>query len=337
MKKFIFLLKNYCYISGSMILFSLIDLLFWIISLNYTGLVFWLLFALQCVYFVWWVWKNIFYQLNAFRLVNFVWDNPLSVIIGKLGTGKTLLLTYLSQTMKLLTDKIYSNYPLEDEKVKVLTFKNLDFTDRTKPVPPDDSLILFDESYLYIDGTSPHDEKKVHSGKIPWIVLARHFGNRALFTAQREGMIWNNIRQLASGIIIPISLKKPIAKKGFNFFNRFFIMRIGIFQDITDYEIWKTKLVERTAEGKRAKHKSDVGLGIRFFKIIIPLEFAQKYDSQWLKFVRDLKNDEIVNYKEYYWSEIIKLSVKERLELFDIDILKKNLKLKKEKGSGKND
>ncbi|AXF95767.1 spiroplasma plectrovirus-related protein [Spiroplasma phoeniceum P40] len=172
-----------------MLLFSLIDLLLWLISLYCVGLVFWILFALQCVYFVWWLWKNIFYQLNAFRLVNFVWDNPLSVIIGKLGTGKTLLLTYLSQTMKLLTDEIYSNYPLEDDKVKVLTFKNLDFTDRTKLVPPDDSVILFDESYLYIDGTSPHDEKKVHSGKIPWIVLARHFGHRALFTAQREGLL----------------------------------------------------------------------------------------------------------------------------------------------------
>ncbi|ALA98289.1 Spiroplasmavirus-related protein [Spiroplasma kunkelii CR2-3x] len=210
------------------------------------------------------MWKNIFYQLNAFRLVQFIWDNPLSVIIGKLGTGKTLLLTYLSQVMKLLTDKIYSNYPLEDDFY-------LDFTDRTKLVPLDDNVILFDESYLYIDGTSPHDEKKVHSGKIPGIVLARHFGNRALFTAQREGMIWNNIRQLASGIIIPISLKKHVAKKGFNFFNSFFIMRIGIFQDITDYETWKTKSVERAVEDKRVKDKSDVGLGIRFFKIIIPL------------------------------------------------------------------
>ncbi|AXF95344.1 spiroplasma plectrovirus-related protein [Spiroplasma phoeniceum P40] len=114
-------------------------------------------------------------------------------------------------------------------------------------------------------------------------------------------------------------------------------MRIGIFQDITDYEIWKTKSVERTAEGKRAKHKSDVGLEIRFFKIIIPLEFANKYDSQWLKFVRDFKNDKIIDKKEYYWSEITKLSVKERLELFDIDILKKNLKPKKEKGNRKDD
>jgi len=44
-------------------------------------------------------------------------------------------------------------------------------------------------------------------------VLARHFGHRALFTAQREGMLWNNIRQLASGIIIPISLKNQLLKK----------------------------------------------------------------------------------------------------------------------------
>ncbi len=127
MKKFVFFLINFCYINSSIFLFSLIDLLLWIISLNYTGLVFWLLFALQCVYFFWWIWKNVFYQLNVFRLVCFIWDNPLSVIIGKLGTGKTLL----------------------------LTFNNLDFTDRTKLVPPDDSLILFDESFLYIDGTSP--------------------------------------------------------------------------------------------------------------------------------------------------------------------------------------
>ncbi len=190
MKKFVFFLINFCYISGSMFLFSLIDLLLWIISLNYTGLVFWLLFALQSVYFIWWVLKNVFYQLNVFRLVYFIWDNPLSVIIGKLGTAKTLLLTFLSQVMKLLTKKIYSNYPIEDDAIKLLTFNNLDFTDRTKLVPPDDSLILFDESFLYIDGTSrPHEVKKVHGGKSVWMVLARHFKNRAIFTVQREGMM----------------------------------------------------------------------------------------------------------------------------------------------------
>ena len=62
--------------------------------------------------------------------------------------------------MKLLTNKIYSNYVLEYEKVKVLTFNNLDFTDRTELVPLDESLIPFDECYLCTYGISPHDEKK---------------------------------------------------------------------------------------------------------------------------------------------------------------------------------
>ncbi len=53
MKNFVFFLINFYYISGSTVLFSLIDLLLWIISLNYIGLVFLLLFALQCIYFIW--------------------------------------------------------------------------------------------------------------------------------------------------------------------------------------------------------------------------------------------------------------------------------------------
>ncbi len=83
--------------------------------------------------------------------------------------------------------------------------------------------------------------------------------------------MWNNICHLASGIIIPILLKKPVKSKLGNIFNFSFFMRIVIFQDITDYEIWKTKSVERTTQGKRAKHKSNIGLVIRFFKMIIPL------------------------------------------------------------------
>jgi hypothetical protein len=81
--------------------------------------------------------------------------------------GKTLFLTYLSRVMKLLTENIYSNYPIQEEGVKVLTFNNLDFKDRKKLIPPDDSLILFDESFLYLDGTSPDKEKEKHAGKIP--------------------------------------------------------------------------------------------------------------------------------------------------------------------------
>lgn len=312
-----------------LLIYSGIDLVLAIGVFMTTGLWYWVLFSIQCIYFLFFLWIHIKYQLSSHNLNNFIWDSPISLVIGKLGTGKTLFLAYLSEVMKHKAEHVYSNFPVDDKHTKLLTFNNLDFTNRTKLVPPDDSLILFDESYLYVDGTSPHDEKVTHSGKIPWIVLARHFRNRAVFTAQRSGMLWNNIRELSSCLIIPLKLRKPkIKKKGLNLFNRFFIMKLGIFQDIDSYEIWKNKSTERLADGKRVKQKSDDGIGIHFFKIIIPLEYVEKYDSHWLNFVRDLKNDEISNKREYHWFEIQNLDNKEKLKLFDIDILKKNLQKK---------
>lgn len=115
--------------------------------------------------------------------------------------------------MKFLAENIYSNYPIDDKDVKVLTFNNLDFKDQKKLVPLDDSLILFDEIFLYLDGTSPDKEKQKHSGKNTWIILLLHFKNRAIFTAQREGMLWNNIRNLANGVFIPLSLKNQCEVK----------------------------------------------------------------------------------------------------------------------------
>ncbi len=84
-------------------------------------------------------------------------------------------------------------------------------------------------SFLYINGTSPYKVKKVHGGKSVWIVLARHFKNRVIFTVNSEVILWNNIRYLASGIIIRISLKNPVKSKLGNIFNHSFVMRIAIF------------------------------------------------------------------------------------------------------------
>lgn len=337
-KKLILVIENFCYINLSLLSLNLYYVIIFLVSLKFNqGFVFWILFVAQIFYFGFWLSRNIKFQLTIFSLIYLLWDCPLSIIIGKLGMGKTLLLTYLSRVMKLLTENIYSNYPIEEKGVKVLTFNNLDFKDRKKIIPPDDSLILFDESFLYLDGTSPDKEKEKHSGKIPWIVGARHLKHRAIFTAQREGMLWNNIRQLSNSILIPLHLKKPKRSKNklFSIFNQSFILTLGFFQDIADYQAWKEKSVERLADGKRTRYKSSDGLGIRFFKIIIPLEIANKYDSYWLSFIRDLKNDEITNKEEFYWVDIFKLTNKERLDLFDIDILKKNLEPQKEKTKNK--
>lgn len=313
---------NWCYINSSFIIFNILYFFVFIISFYSTG--FWIIFLiiLEIVYFSWWLWKNIFYQINTFKLIEFIWQSPISLIIGKLGTGKTLLLTYLNEIMKLKTDSLYTNYPIQDKKTKIITFRHFDFRDKTKQIPPTNSFIGFDESFLYIDGTNPKDTKVLHSGKIPWILLARHFGNVAVFTAQRDKMIWNNIRELASCMIIPLDLKLPPKR---SILPKFFIMQLGIFQDWDIYEIWKNKSAERVADGKKSKRKSDLGLGIKFFKILIPISIAKKYDSCWLEFVRDLKNKNLKNSHEIYWNDINNLSEKELLDLFDIDILKANL------------
>lgn len=125
-KKLILIMKNFCYINLSLLFLNFIYVIIFLLSLNFNqGLVYWFLFVAQIFYFGFWISKNIKFQLTIFSLIYLLWDCPLSIIIGKLGMGKTLLLTYLSEVMKLLTENIYSNYPIEEKGVKVLTFSNL--------------------------------------------------------------------------------------------------------------------------------------------------------------------------------------------------------------------
>ncbi len=259
------ILINFAYINSSLTFFNFFYFIIFFFSYVWTGgfLVYvWLI--LEVAYFIFWLWKNIFYQLNNFRLRNFILDSPISMIIGKLGTGKTLLLTYLNEIMQTKSSHVYTNYPINDKNTKIITFKHFDFNDKTKLIPPNNSFIGFDESFLYMDGTDPKTTKLIHNGKIPYILLARHFNNNLCITAQRPNMVWNNIRELATCTIIPLSLKKP--PNGKTLIPKFFIMELGVFQDMDMYEIWKNKSMERVSDGKKSKRKSDMGLGVKFFK-----------------------------------------------------------------------
>lgn len=326
-KKVVLVFKNFIAINNSMLPLNLIYVFLGIINIFINNFIWWIIFIIQSLYFLWWIWKNIYYQWNCFKFIDYIWDSPLSLIIGKLGTGKTLLLTYLNQYIEYKADHIFSNYPIDDEmRTKLITFKNLDFRDKKKMIPLDNSFIGFDESFLYIDGTNPKETKIQHEGKIPWVLLARHFRNRAVFTAQRSGMVWNNIRQLASSVIIPLSLRKPKQKK--SFIPKFFILKLAIFGDIETFDIWRVEAIKRVTNGKGLKNKTSVALGIRFFKILIPIEVARSYDSFWLEFVRDMKNSKVKENYFTYWNDIKDLSNDEKLELFDIDILKRNVGVK---------
>jgi hypothetical protein len=76
-----------------------------------------------------------------------------SNINGALGTGKTMLLTYLSEIAKF--DNVYSNYFINDDKVGVLGLNHLYFKNRKYKISPNDSLPLFDEIFLYMNGADP--------------------------------------------------------------------------------------------------------------------------------------------------------------------------------------
>ncbi|WFG99766.1 hypothetical protein M1771_07145 [Spiroplasma citri] len=95
------------------------------------------------IIFFWSFFSNLF---QTRKLIKIVKSSPISIINGALGTGKTLLMTYLSQIAKF--DNVYSNYFINDEKIGVLGLNHLDFKNKKYKIPPDDSLILFDEIFL---------------------------------------------------------------------------------------------------------------------------------------------------------------------------------------------
>lgn len=314
---------NFIYINARFLPLTILSIILYFLGQAYGSLI------LQGLYFLWIIWKNYKFQKDSFRSTRLIWDSPISLIIGKLGTGKTLYLTYLLKMIKLHAKHIYSNYPVLEKNAKLATFRNIDFYDRKKLIPEKNSFVAFDESYLYIDGTDPRKNKDIHAGKLPYILTARHIDNRVSLTAQRKGMIWNEFRELSTAVVIPLHLKKP---RVFSFmrpiFPKSFIFNFAVFQDIDDFEIWRVEAVKRIVEGKKLKSKSNDALGIHFFKIIIPFDIALSYNSKWLNFVRDLKNDLIENKEEAYWNDLNNLSKDDIIKLVDLDVLFKKLGLK---------
>lgn len=324
--KFKIIVWNFIYINAKLLPLTILSVIVYYLGQKFSGFVFWISLILQTLHFLWLCWKNYKFQVDVFKSTQLIYSSPITLIIGKLGTGKTLYLTYLMKTIKLYVDHIYSNYPVSQNKVKVATFRTIDFRDKTKILPKPSSFIAFDEFYLHIDGTKANKLKEIHDGKTPYIIGARHLDNRIAITAQRAGMVWNDFRELANAVVIPITLKVPrISKTRSPIFPKAFVFQFGIFQSITDYEAWHLEAVKNNAKGEKMKLRNNNFLGINFFKIIIPFDIAISYDSKWLSILREFKNQNVTNKKEHYWSDLKKLSSKEILELVDLDIVLKNL------------
>ncbi|WP_339024909.1 hypothetical protein [Spiroplasma endosymbiont of Agriotes lineatus] len=88
-------------------------------------------------------------QIN--KVINFLKNSPLNIVIGSLGAGKTAFLVYASKLLKKKKYHIASTFPLlETQKLSLGHMGLLDFDCR---VLPDKTLLLWDETNLFLEGT----------------------------------------------------------------------------------------------------------------------------------------------------------------------------------------
>lgn len=278
-------------------------------------------------YFVFIFFRDFFSQSRLFKVLK---NSPISLLIGALGTGKTLLATHLLLNSDF-EDK-FSNYYINSDFVNVGSLDNLDFNKLNSPVPYGEStFMVFDEMQLYIpanDLKSPIIKSRY--GCIPSFVLARQFDINLLFIGQRLNHHWIEYRELATGLFIPMHLSKPLILGGiFKYLvwlNPCFKMKIVFFNDKDTYDIWKQESIKRNANGKKTKLKKSVEFGNYKFTIYINLLTAMNYDSKYLSFVRSIKNDCIsLDNKSYFKWNNIDLNSLDTLINLGMDNLYRNL------------
>lgn len=271
--------------------------------LNIVFLIFTYLFSIFVLFLFF---KDLRNQLAFFKTIK---QSPITMVIGSLGSGKTLLATHLLVNSRY--DTKYSNYPIKNEDIALATFDMFDNNNLKNPIPYSESnLVVLDEMALYVPANEVKDgAMKKYSGVIPSLVLMRQYNINVVFIGQREKHHWVEYRELATGLMLPLSCKKPPFQfkgilKYFIWFFPKFKFHIGIFDDKDNYDIWKSESVKRSANGKKVKLKNASSIGMRNFKISISLLDAMKYDTKYLQFVRDVKNDIVKDKSLTYWDYV---------------------------------
>ncbi|WP_338984955.1 hypothetical protein [Spiroplasma endosymbiont of Diplazon laetatorius] len=233
--------------------------------------------------------------LNFARLNNVLKNCPITLINGSLGSGKTLLMTYLLQYAK--NRNIYSNWFVDNKKAKVVGLNNLDFKNKDYSLPEKNSLVCLDEIYLYMNATDNKSTKAKYSGTIPSYLLARQFDLNLIFAGQRINQHFIDYREPANLVLIPRIIKRPW------FMNRSFKMVLWGFTNLDNYLTYESQSIKLIAQGESPKLKNNPKFGIYVFNLRIPLSVAKTYDSKYLSFVRDFKSDKKDEF--YYWKEFI--------------------------------
>lgn len=238
---------------------------------------------------------KLFNKLNNWKLRNFVIKSPLNLVIGLLGTGKTALLIYISQLLKKKKNQVVATFPLEH--AQKLSLGHMSLLDTDYPVLPNKSLLLWDESNLFLEGTDHKQNDKVTQGLQEYFALVRHFGHIVLVSGQRPEHIWVKVRDIANSIIVGVRVK-PI-----RFYRNYLKVVYASFKSVQEYEQWRSTLIlaKNSKKMKRIKYRDIPELDIYFFKLKIPLSILNKYNSTYLSFLRDIANRTNKQYQHYYY------------------------------------
>lgn len=272
------------------------------------------------------IFSKVLNKINNVKLVNFLRKSPLNLVIGSLGTGKTALMVFVSQLMKKKKYKISATFPLE--QAQKLSLGHMSLLDTDYPVLPEKSLLLWDESNLFLEGTDHKLNDKITRGLQEYFALVRHFDHIVLVSGQRPEHIWVKVRDIANSIIVGVRVK-PV-----RFYRNYLKVIYASFKSVSEYERWRETLIlaKNSKKMKRIKYRDIPELDIYFFKLKIPMSILNLYNSKYLRFLRDVAN-RTKDYKDYFYYETeIDLSTLDYLKMDKFSNFLRDLKNNQKEG-----
>ncbi len=228
--------------------------------------------------------------------INFLLNSPLNLVIGALGTGKTALMVLSSYLLSGW--KTISTFPITNKQM--LSLGHMSLLDYNYPILDEKSLLLWDETNLFLEGTDYKENDRVTQGLQEYFASARQFTHIVLASGQRAEHIWVKVRDIANSIIVGIR-KKPVS-----IFRPYLQVIYGTFKSVSEYEQWRLTLInaKNDKKGRKIKYRSIPELDIYFFKLKIPMSILNLYDNKYLSFLRELSNRALNdNYQHKFWND----------------------------------
>jgi len=145
--------------------------------------------------------------LHDFFIAN---TKGLSVVVGNLGSGKTLFTTILLYHHYLEGFNVYANYPLffpKSKKAEIYEIHSFEDIEEAQ-----NGIMAIDEAYTLFDSRRSSSKRNILSTEL--IRKSRKKSLRVISIAQQYGLIDLRVRKLANNIMFPTIYKVGYDKEG---------------------------------------------------------------------------------------------------------------------------